>query len=118
MLFVYTWAKSRYERSKRGRLGMGARPSMTPEEFLVFARTCAMQRKIVLTLHIRRDSMPWRNVRFADLRQAVLTASFARFQPERGTWLILGGQDTDDDDLTVVAVPDGDNLRLCVVTTF
>jgi hypothetical protein len=57
-----------------------------------------------------------RNVQASDLRHTILTAKSAKWQDDRGTWLLTGGRDTEGTELRVaVAI---DQAAVLVVTVF
>jgi hypothetical protein len=56
-----------------------------------------------------------RNARAADVRRAIETATRA-VQQSNGTWKIVGGKDTDEEDLDVAV--DVGRYPICIVTVF
>jgi hypothetical protein len=70
--------------------------------------------RIVVTGHARKR-MADRGAVKEDLRNALLTATAAIRQPDRGNWRIEGGADHDGDDLTVIVDLEADVI---VVTLF
>ncbi len=63
-----------------------------------------------------RESMSKRGASAEDVKRAILSATRAINQPEKGAVRLEGGKDRDGDELTVVVAEDREGLR--VVTIF
>lgn len=79
--------------------------SMTAGEALRDARGYAMANRITRTDHGKRRGGE-RNATYHDIRSALMSATSAKWQPDKGTWLIAGGIDTDGDALDCAVVFD------------
>jgi hypothetical protein len=81
---------------------------------LAEVRRLARLDRIVITGHARKR-MADRGATRVDLRSALVTATTAIRQPDRGNWRIEGGTDNDGDDLAVIVDLEADVI---VVTLF
>lgn len=86
---------------------------MTPEQVLAFVQEHVRAGRHRTSNHCR-DRMDDRGATAYDVRRALLSATSAEKQPN-GSWRLLGGTDSDGEDL-VVAVRVDDGLEL--VTLF
>lgn len=93
-------------------LAMGT-PAVTPEDVLRLAREALRAGKHRYHPHFLQQ-MDRRCARVPDVKRAISTATGAELQPN-GSWRLLGGKDTDGDDL-VLAIRVDDGLEL--VTLF
>jgi hypothetical protein len=72
-------------------------------------RIARIIRRVQPNLHALQR-MQERGAVLADVQNALLTASYARWQEEHGSWRITGGVDLDGDDLSVAIEFTGDLL--------
>lgn len=77
-------------------------------------RLARLPGRLRFTAHAR-IRMGERNVTVGDVRRALVTATEARCQPDRGTFRVSGGVDTDDQELAVAVSLEDD---VVVVTVF
>lgn len=86
---------------------------MGPEEALREAKGYAGANRIRIGAHARLR-MRERGAQVGDLRRALMTAASAKASPDGpGRWIIQGGVDLDDEELTLVVVFEDE----CVVVT-
>jgi hypothetical protein len=87
---------------------------MSPSEALAAAREAGVTGRFFIVAHAlsRQEE---RSVSRFDLRNALMTAKVARYQPSKDRWRLEGGVDLDEDDLTVVIEIDS---GVVVITVF
>lgn len=88
---------------------------MKPTEALAFAKGAARVRQVRWSGH-SRERATQRTVTAEDLREALLSAKKATWQPGERTWKLEGGVDRDGEPLAVVVAIDGNAVR--IVTEF
>ncbi len=87
---------------------------MRESEALALIKTAAVQRRFILGDHAMKRVRE-RGGGPADIRNALMTATRCRWQPDNGRWKILDGVDLEGDELIcIVAIDDG----VVVVTVF
>jgi hypothetical protein len=87
---------------------------VTDAQALAEVQRLTRQGRVFFTRHAN-ERLAERGATTADVRSALLGATTAAHQPERDTWRIAGGSDTDGDDLTVIVAIEADVI---VVTVF
>jgi hypothetical protein len=75
---------------------------VTPAEALEQAHRAGATGQFFVSTHAR-ERQGERTVHFADIREALRTATLARLQ-DNERWRLDGGQDLDGDDLTLIVV--------------